>query len=115
MSEEMNTTTFDEYAEAATETAIYPGAGSGSGRALSYVALGLMNEAGEVGGKIKKLLRDGLLNRDDIAAEVGDVLWYLAQLCNELDLSLGDVADRNVAKLQDRQARGVLGGSGDKR
>ena len=69
---------------------------------------------------MKKLVRDknsdlAQLDRDDMAAELGDVLWYAAVLANFLDLTLNDVAQRNVYKLADRQRRAVLGGSGDNR
>lgn len=83
-----------------------------------HLVLGLVGEAGEIAEKVKKLVRDknsdlAQLDRDDMAAELGDVLWYAAVLANFLDLSLNDVAQRNVDKLADRQRRSVLGGSGD--
>ena len=85
-----------------------------------HLVLGLVGEAGEIAEKVKKLVRDknsdlAQLDRDDMAAELGDVLWYAAVLANFLDLSLNDVAQRNVDKLADRQRRAVLGGSGDNR
>jgi len=87
---------------------------------LVYPALGLANEAGEVAGKVKKIMRDrgGVVtdaDRDALRYELGDVLWYLAQLCTELDLTLTDVARANLDKLADRVARGVLHGDGDHR
>ncbi len=85
-----------------------------------HLVLGLVGEAGEIAEKVKKLIRDkngdlARLDRDDMAAELGDVLWYTAVLAKFLDLSLDDVAQRNVDKLADRQRRAVIGGSGDHR
>ena len=108
--------TFKDYQDKAVETAIY-----GAGNAIIYPALGLANEAGEVLGKIKKVLRDKDGNFDDlgtrvtIADEMGDVLWYLAALAKDIDISLDQIADRNIAKLLDRRARNVIQGSGDNR
>ena len=112
---------FSEYQNRSADTAIYPGRGGEVG--LLYVSLGLANEAGEVGGKIKKAMRDdnlmhyGLSNQraSEVMAEVGDVLWYLAQVATEAGFTLEDAAQANLDKLADRNARGVLQGSGDKR
>jgi len=106
---------FDEYQEEAVKTAIY-----GEGQNIIYPALGLGNEAGEVLGKIKKVLRDnnGEFTSEKnvaIAAEIGDVLWYMAALCRDLNVSLDAIAKANIAKLRDRQARNVIQGSGDNR
>lgn len=106
---------FNEYQEQACKTAVY-----GAGSNIVYPALGLGNEAGEVLGKIKKVLRDqdGIYTPDnvkDIGKEIGDVLWYIAALCRDLGISLDDVAEINLAKLRDRQARNVIQGSGDDR
>lgn len=107
--------TLDTYQEEATRTAIY-----GAGNKIIYPALGLANEAGEVLGKIKKVLRDNngdftLEHRIEISKELGDVIWYCAALSNDLGISLDVIAFNNLAKLKDRQARGVIHGSGDNR
>jgi len=87
---------------------------------IVYPTLGLTNEAGEVAGKIKKIFRDkgGNISSEDREAlkyELGDVLWYLTQICTELDLTLQEVAEANIEKLFSRQERGQLHGDGDKR
>lgn len=109
----------DTYQQAATATAVYPEKGTGSPLALAYVALGL-GEAGELQGKVKKVLRDdaGVLTdekRQAIAAELGDLLWYVASTASELGVSLADVAQGNLDKLASRAQRGTLQGSGDER
>ena len=107
--------TFNDYQEKAVATAIY-----GAGNTIIYPALGLANEAGEVLGKIKKVLRDnnGEFTEETnkaIGAEIGDVLWYMAALCRDLNIQLDDVANSNIEKLLDRQKRNVIQGSGDNR
>ena len=97
-------------------TARYPDAG----RNPIYPTLGLCGEAGEVADKVKKVLRDrgGVFDdevREGLRAELGDVLWYVAQLATELGFDLEDVARANLEKLASRAARGVIGGSGDSR
>lgn len=106
---------FEEYQKEASETAIYP-----TQHSIVYPALGLANEAGEVLGKVKKVLRDHngdftLQQRESIADEIGDVLWYLAALCEDLGTPLERIANKNVEKLRSRKERGKLGGSGDYR
>ena len=110
---------FDIYQEILDQTAIYPEAGTGSWIALVYVALGL-GEAGELQGKVKKILRDDDFiitdeKREAILAELGDTLWYVTRVAAELGADLSDVAQANVDKLLDRRERDVLGGSGDNR
>lgn len=106
---------FDEYQAAADKTAIYPDA-----EAIEYLVLGLASEAGEVAGKLKKIIRDydgsvGVHEKSVLAAELGDVLWYVAMLALELDVPLSKLAADNINKLESRRVRGVLGGSGDNR
>jgi NTP pyrophosphatase (non-canonical NTP hydrolase) len=104
------------YQERSRETARYPEAGHNA----LYPTLGLCGEAGEVAEKVKKVLRDrgGRFDPEacgEIALELGDVLWYVAQLATELDLRLEDIAAANLAKLASRAARNVISGSGDRR
>lgn len=106
---------FYEYEKLAKQFALYPEAGSGSPLALSYCALGLTGESGEYSEKIKKLIRDGKLDKPLALKELGDVLWYLTASANELGYSLTDVAEVNIVKLSDRAERGKLQGSGDER
>lgn len=87
---------------------------------LAYPALGLAGEAGEVAEHAKKAIRDDAGEVTDgrraaIARELGDVLWYAAQLASELGLELDAIARENLEKLLSRQRRGVLSGSGDNR
>jgi NTP pyrophosphatase (non-canonical NTP hydrolase) len=108
--------TLSDFQRRSRATAVYPGAGDN----LLYPTLGLCGEAGEVAEKVKKMVRDdgGELTasrRDALAGELGDVLWYVAQLATEAGLDLGDVAEANLAKLRSRQERAVLQGSGDDR
>ena len=111
--------TLNEYQEMALETAIYPEAFK-----AIYPALGITGEAGEVSDKIKKLIRDkgykgGLIesdkDREDIALELGDVLWYVATLANDIGYNLEEIAILNYSKLQKRKEQGKIGGSGDHR
>ena len=106
---------FNSYQRSAVTTAIYP-----DQHKITYPALGMAGEAGEVANKVKKLIRDGPDKRpdtwrEDIASEIGDVLWYCAALADDLNLMLGMIAAQNLAKLQKRKDKGTLGGSGDTR
>jgi NTP pyrophosphatase (non-canonical NTP hydrolase) len=104
-----------EYQRLSRRTAQYPRAAW-----LSYPALGLAGEAGEVAEHVKKAIRDdggaiGQARRAALSKELGDVLWYVAQLASELGLELEEIAAENLDKLFSRQRRGVLAGSGDDR
>lgn len=108
--------TFREYQLKMKETAVYPEKGSN----FIYPALGMMGEAGEVAEKIKKIWRDNDKKispeaKEEIKKEIGDVLWYLSQLSEELGLDFEEVAEANVAKIYSRLDRNCLGGSGDNR
>jgi len=107
---------FNEYQKIARTTAIYAGAGKN----FVYPVLGLCGETGEVAEKIKKIIRDGggvvtEEQKRELEKELGDVLWYIANLGVELGLEMDDIASKNIAKLKSRQERGVLHGSGDNR
>ena len=87
---------------------------------IVYPTLGLVNEAGELAGKVKKIFRDkgGVISDEDRQAlkyELGDVLWYMAQIATELDLDLQEVAQANIEKLFSRLERGMIKGEGDYR
>lgn len=116
----MSSLTLSDYQRMTSDTAVYPGARERSLIGLIYASLGAANEGGEVAGKVKKILRDddGVVTDEKrlaIGGEVGDVLWYLGQVSDQLGLDLGAIAEANIAKLTDRKQRGVLGGSGDNR
>ena len=107
---------FNDYQTKSRKTAKYPAIV----HAVIYPTLGLVNEAGEVAGKIKKVFRDkdGQISaetRDALKAELGDVLWYIAQVATELDLTLDEIAEYNITKLYDRLERGKIRGDGDNR
>ena len=106
----------NEYQHKSRATARYPNVGNNP----IYPTLGLSGEAGEVADKVKKVLRDknGVFDneqKEQIKMELGDVLWYIAQLSSELGLELDDVAQSNLKKLLSRADRGKISGSGDYR
>jgi len=108
--------TFEEYQKISRETAIYPNKDND----FIYPTLGLVGETGEIAEKIKKVLRDkkGVIDEEtqkEISKELGDVLWYLAQLATEAGLSLEEIVSLNIEKLKSRKDRGTLHGSGDNR
>jgi len=108
--------TFNEYQRAARKTSQNTWIGDG----LVYPVLGLVSESGELAGKVKKLWRDhnGARTRDDSIAlkkELGDCMWYIAEIATQLGESLDEIAEINIVKLADRQARDTISGSGDDR
>jgi len=107
---------FDKYQKECGKTAVYPKIGE----KFIYPLLGLQGEIGEVSEKIKKLFRDdgGKLTKErkeEIVKELGDVLWYMAQLSKELGIKFSDVAKGNLKKLASRKIRGKIHGDGDNR
>jgi NTP pyrophosphatase (non-canonical NTP hydrolase) len=108
---------FDEYQKQALTTVLTT---DDTFKDLLHWVLGINGESGEIAEKVKKIIRDknGAVSdedRQDLAKEIGDVLWYLAVFANQLGMSLDDIAQQNLEKLQSRKQRGVLGGSGDNR
>lgn len=105
----------DEYQQKARLTAIYPDIGDN----LWYPTLGLCGEAGEVAEKVKKVYRDfggdAEPNKVAIVKEMGDVMWYLANIASELGINLSHIATENLRKLEDRTQRNTLHGYGDNR
>ena len=103
--------TMDTYQEQAKATAVYPEV-----KADQYLIAGLAGEVGELASIFAKHWRgDGDLNHDHAKAELGDVLWFVAILAEQLDTDLSTVAQGNLNKLADRAERGKLKGSGDNR
>lgn len=101
----------NEYQTQAQLTAVFP-----KSAALTYLPLKLNGEAGEVAEKIGKWIRDGgRLDKEAVAKELGDVLWYVAVMASTLGYTLDEIATMNLNKLADRQARGKIKGSGDDR
>lgn len=104
---------FNDYQQGARETAIYPESAE-----VTYPLIGLGDEVGEVMGAYKKYLRGDYSSKEmekRMKAELGDVLWYLANLADDLGLNLEEIAFENLKKLQTRKAKGVLRGDGDNR
>lgn len=82
--------------------------------------LGLAGESGEFADKVKKIMRDkrgdfSEEERLEILKELGDVLWYVAELASYLDISMSELAQMNLNKLASRKKRGTLVGAGDNR
>ena len=105
----------DMYQRVAKTTAIYP-----REQAIIYPTLGLTGEAGEVANKVKKIIRDdGYKNNEslvqEISAEIGDCLWYISVLADDIGCKLSDIANGNLLKLANRKEKGTIHGSGDKR
>lgn len=118
---------FNEYGQFVKGMKVYP-----EKHAVVYPALGLAGEAGEIAEKVKKYLRGdlakGLKNptegelraidmvwKETLLLELGDPLWYITSLADDLGFTLQDVVDANVHKLTSRKERGVLKGNGDNR
>lgn len=98
---------FDEYQQAIERFAVYPR--NEELQAISYLTLGLNGEAGEVAEQLKKAIRnDGQITaerRAKILDEIGDVLWYVSRIATEFNVSLSEIAEQNVAKLEQRRQK----------
>ncbi len=106
----------NQYQALAMTSAIYPNKGSN----VIYPTLGLCGESGEIAEKIKKVIRDnnGIISDETkqlLVKELGDVLWYVSAISNELGVDLNTVAEVNVAKLSNRVKNNTIHGSGDNR
>lgn len=102
---------FNTYQKMAHETAVYP-----PDMGMAYCVTGLCAETGEVADKVAKYYRgDGELNREGLKKELGDVLWFIAELSTHLHFELSEVAELNIEKLQSRKQRNALKGEGDDR
>lgn len=101
-----------DYQKRTSDTAIYP-----REMADFYLVAGLESEVGELCALYKRRIRDGAVTdfRDKLSAELGDVMWYIAQLCEVNGLDLSEVMRSNLAKLASRMERGVIKGEGDNR
>jgi NTP pyrophosphatase (non-canonical NTP hydrolase) len=116
MTKPVHVSSLDEYQRLSRKTAMVVK----TDHPIVYPTLGLTNEAGEFAGKVKKIFRDknGVIDdtdREALKQELGDVLWYVAQIATELGVSLEDVASSNLTKLFDRLERNQIKGSGDNR
>ena len=105
----------DMYQQVAKQTAIYP-----REQAIIYPTLGLTGEAGEVANKVKKIIRDdgNKINESlvqEISAEIGDCLWHISVLADDIGVKLSDIANGNLEKLANRKKNNTIHGSGDNR
>lgn len=104
----------DDYQRRAVDSAVYANPHTHAG--LTYTVLGLVSEAGEVAGKLKREFRgDSDPQREAMIMELGDTLWYVATAADELGITLLQLAERNLTKLASRKSRGTLHGTGDDR
>ncbi|HHK8510292.1 TPA: nucleoside triphosphate pyrophosphohydrolase family protein [Vibrio parahaemolyticus] len=100
--------TLDAYQAKARQFAVY--------KDPNYAVLALGEEAGELQGKFAKAIRKGVKpKREDIVAELGDVLWNIANIATDNNISLDEIAEYNLNKLEGRSKRGTIVGEGDHR
>lgn len=104
---------FVDYQKRSRSTAVYPNQGTN----YIYPTLGLVSEAGELADRVKRIQRDdnGVVTDEkllEISGELGDILWYAAQVATEFGLSLEDAAEGNLEKLSSRLENGTIKGFG---
>lgn len=105
----MSNLTFDSYSKQAMSFRL-PSAD------YTYVVMGLVGEIGELYGSVAKSLRDHTpLERENLQKELGDILWFVTALTEDLGMNLGQVAEMNIHKLSARAVAGTIQGSGDNR
>lgn len=106
--------TNEDYQQKTQQYAVYP-----KEHAYAYLALGLASEAGEAAGKIKKWIRGDYDASHEflrsVDAELGDVIWYISQWCNETGSTLSALMEQNIEKLEARKQRNTIRGNGDNR
>lgn len=117
----------NDYQRKAVSTAVFPqgeDTPTGITTGIMYCALKLCGESGEHAEKVGKFIRGDhegrevnyiLAKKREVVQELGDVLWYVANLADMYGYTLSEIAEMNIVKLKDRQERGVLKGSGDDR
>lgn len=99
--------TLDDYQRKAQQTDRIPSPDSDCIRSLVIPMLGLAGETGQLLSEYKKHLRDGdahRLFRDRVSEELGDLLWYVANVASKFNLPLSDVAKSNLEKTRARWA-----------
>lgn len=106
---------FKEYQTQALSTKIYP-----NNMKVVYPLIGLSGEVGELAEKIKKTIRDNNSVftdeiKNEIKKEIGDILWYLASIADDLGITLNDAAECNINKILSRYNRNKIHGEGDNR
>lgn len=102
-----------QYQDWTLSVSVYPGAGEHGFEEANYLVLGLASEAGEVAGKLKKIIRGDNVHPESFLSEVSDVLWYLTRICDNVGITLEQLADYNYAKLEARKATDTIKGSGE--
>ncbi len=108
---------FKEYQRLAHRTSTMPKIGT---ETYVYPTLGLAGESGELANKIKKIFRDdkGVLTdqrKEEVKHELGDMLWYVAEICTCMNIELDDIAQANINMLASRLERNKISGDGDNR